>query len=522
MIDRLRAHGVDHVFGIPGTHNLPFYRELEGSGIRHVTCRHEQGLGYAADGYARSTGRPGVCLTTTGPALLNVASAAATAHADSIPMLILSPGLPAGIEGRDAGFLHQGRPQVDVMRALLGNSHRATGAADAAAAVDEAMASFACARPRPRHIEVPLDVLDSSEEVGPPAQLPARPATDSGAADAAAGLLHDAGDAVIVLGGGSVGCQDVATRLAERLRAPVVTTANGKGVVDEANPLSLGSTLALPTSQEVLRDAEVVLAVGTELGQSDLGAVEEALELRGRLIRIDIDPEQLHKNAAAALPINASAEAALEAIHSRLPEDDGRDRGGAQADALRTRLAAEAQPKGGEYADLIDRLGDSLEPDSVLAGDSTKACYYGVLPRLKLSGPRRFLYPAGYATLGYALPAAVGAKLAEPSRQVVALLGDGGIMFTLAELATAVEQALPIAVLIVNDEGYGEIRDEMREKGQEQIGVNLRAPDFLAVAAGFGAAAHRLRDLDELPPLIRDAARTSVPTVIEIPQAVLS
>jgi acetolactate synthase-1/2/3 large subunit len=501
VVRALRAHGVELVFGIPGTHTLPIHRHLGACGIRHVTPRHEQGGGYAADGYARVSGRPGVVVATSGPGVINAATAAATAYADSVPMLVLSPAMPTGVQGRDTGYLHEGKDQGAAMDALVAWSRRAGSPAEAAAAIDAAFAHFAAGRPRPVHVEVPVDVLAASEPVvAADTRAPVLAAPDAGRA---AELLAAAERPALVLGGGARG----AAREAAALGIPVITTVNGKGIVDERSPLSLGASIRLRAAQEWLAGRDVVLAVGTELGESDLWGPMP--ELRGRLIRVDVDAGQLDKNASADVAVLGDAADVLGALPARSPDED--------LAPVRAAIREEALADGEPWLDLTAALDEVLGEDGILAGDSTQAAYYGAVHLLPMGPRRRFVYPTGYATLGYAVPAAIGAKLAAPDRPVVALVGDGGLLFTVAELATAAELGIPLPVVVPNNGGYGEIRDQMIDEGIDPVGVDLRVPDLPLLGRAFGGEGLRVDDPAALAPALREALERPGPTVIEIP-----
>jgi 5-guanidino-2-oxopentanoate decarboxylase len=512
VVRSLAAHGVELVFGIPGTHTLPIHRHLSAAGIRHVTPRHEQGGGYAADGYARVSGRPGVVVATSGPGVINAATAAATAYADSVPVLIVSPCMPTDVEGRDTGYLHEGKDQGAAMDALVSWSRRAGSPAEAAAAIDEAFAHFASGRPRPVHVEVPVDVLASTGALT--LGEPAAPVVGTPGVDHAAALLAEAERPALVLGGGARGAGEAALRLG----IPVITTVNGKGIVDERHPLSLGASIRLRAAQRWLADRDVVIAVGTELGESDLwGPVPE---LR-RLVRVDVDPAQLHKNAPADVAILGDARAVLERLPARAARAaTATSRGSIPVEnltAVRAAIREEALADGAPWLDVVGALDDVLGPDGILAGDSTMAAYYGAVHFLPMDAHRRFIYPTGYATLGYAVPAAIGAKLAAPERPVVALVGDGGLLFTVAELATAAELGIALPVVVPNNGGYGEIRNQMLDEGIEPIGVDLRVPDLPLLGRAFGGEGVRAGDREELAAALRAALERPGPTIIEVP-----
>lgn len=514
LIQRLEAHGVGHVFGIPGTHILPLYRELASSSIRHVTPRHEQGAGYAADGYARASGRPGVCVVTTGPGVLNVATAAAQAHSDSIPILVISSGVPKSIDGRDTGFLHEVKDQRGAMARIVARSQLATSPLSAVRAIDRAFADFTAGRPRPVHIDIPLDLLDRSEPLDAPAQMvAARPELDLRLVDLAASMLANARSPALVVGGGAVTAGIPVRALAQALQAPVVTTINGKGVLPEDDPLSLGASLRLDASKRLLRGSDVVLAVGTELAESDLWQTPP-LPLEGKLIRVDLHPAQGQKNASPEVVIVGDAGEVLAAIVTALPRATRKT---PDLSAARQAIRAEALRDGNRFAPLVAALRRALPQDSIIAGDTAQVCYYGIAHFFPVRGPRQFLYPTGLGTLGYGVPAAIGAKVALPHRPVVAVVGDGGLMFTLAELAAAVEQRLSVPIVVVNDGGYGAIRHQMAERGIPAIGVDLHTPDLPALAEAFGARGARAETPDELTPLMRAALERDGPTLIEVP-----
>ena len=520
VVDALVAHGVDTVFGIPGTHNLEIYRHLATSGIRHVSPRHEQGAGYAADGYARTCGRPGVAIVTSGPALLNTAAAIGQAWSDSVPVLVVSPGLPLRHPALGNGLLHEARDQGAAMAAIAAASIRVTSVGEIPLAVAQAFAVMTGGRPRPVHLEIPLDVLLETGETAP-VRLPVRrpAAADPTAVDAAVARLAGAARPVLLVGGGARGAVEQVRRIAEQLGAPTVTTANGKGVLPEAHPLSLGAGLHLPAVRDLVADADAVLAVGTELAPSDLWA--GPLPLDGRLVRVDVDPLGALANATPALALIGDAAATLEALLDGLGgpavPDAGPERAAVErAAGWRARKQDEAGAEGAEWLAVVRQLADALPPDAILAGDSAMVCYYGALANLALQRPSSFLYPTGFGTLGFGLPAAIGAKVAAPDAPVVALLGDGGIMFTLAELATAADLAVALPVVVVDNSGYGEIRNEMTDRDDPVHAVTFRSPDFAAIGRAVGCHGVTLHGPAGLADAVRAALAADRPTVVHL------
>ncbi len=516
LVRALELHGVDTVFGIPGTHNLAVYAALAESPIRSVLTRHEQGAGYAADGYARVSGRPGVVLTTTGPAILNASAAAAQAWSDSVPVLFISPGLPLAHPGRGNGYLHEVKDQQAAMEAVLGYSHRVTSIAEIPAAVAYAFAAMRTGRPRPVHIELPLDLLDASAEVSliEPV-VPAVAAPDATAVDAAVELLGSASRPVLIAGGGARGASVQVKAIAERLGSPVLSTANGKGVFDEHHPLSVGAGLHHPSVAQLLRESDAVLAVGTELAPSDLWM--GPLPIDDRLVRIDIDAASMITNADPRVRVVGAAEVVLEQLLLQLGT---RGQQGAEhadrAAAARGALVADARGEGAPWVDIVAALAEVVDEETVVSGDSTMVCYYGALSGLRVRRPAGFLYPTGMGTLGYGLPAAIGAMLGDTTARVLALVGDGGVMFTLPELASAAALRLALPIVVVDNGGYGEIRNEMDDRGDTVHSVQLGGIDFAAVARAMGCNGQLVEHPADLTGAVEAAWQADRPTVLHI------
>ncbi|MET7511935.1 5-guanidino-2-oxopentanoate decarboxylase [Streptomyces sp. NPDC005480] len=521
LVRALAAHGVSTAFGIPGTHNLEIYRHLAAYGITHVAPRHEQGAGYAADAYARVTGDPGVAITTTGPALLNIAAAVGQAYSDSVPLLVVSPGMPLRHPRQSTGLLHEMRSQTEAMRNVAAFSHRVSSVEEIGAAVARAFSLFRTERPRPAHIEVPLDLLEATEPAGPVRRAPLLTprASDSASLDAASALLAGAVRPGLVLGGGARGAAEQCRALAERLGAPVATTANGKGIVDERHPLALGVSLHSASVQKWLADCDVVLAVGTELAESDLWSAPPALG--GRLIRVDVDPAQMYAGVPADVALVGDAQATVQALKERLAKVPGP----ASADAASRTTAAvlasrndETRARDARWVPYLEAIRSVLAPDAVVTSDSAQCCYYGALPHLPVGPEGRYLHPTGFGTLGYALPAAIGAKTACPERQVVAISGDGGLQFSVQELATAAQLQLPLPVVVFDNGGYGEIRDEMAARGDAPAAVDHARVDLAGLARAFGGRGASAHSPGELAALLTRALATPGPTLITVPE----
>lgn len=517
LVKLLEHYDVDTVFGIPGTHTLELYRGLARSRIRHVQPRHEQGAGFMADGYARASGHPGVCFLIAGPGLLNAATAIAQAYSDSIPMLIISSVAAATATGVPEGQIHELPDQPLTMGSITGFSATAAAPDDIPQLVARGFATFQNGRSRPVHIALPLDVM--AMEAGWPApprspsMVPAAP--DKKSLARAAALLRQATRPIILLGGGGTDQGDAVAAVAERIGAPVITTIAAKGALPDDHPLHVGAVLTTPTGRQMAAEADVVLALGTELAASDTW--EAPLAFTGQLIRIDIDDAALLSHRGAVV-LQADLESTLRQLLQLLPAaDSGSCRNGALdwAAACRSEASRPVSELQRRHQRALSVLRGAIPDDAIITADMAQFAYTANV-YFRCRRPRSYFYPVGLSTLGYALPAAIGAKLAAPERAAVALVGDGGFLFTAAELGTAVELNLPIIVLLWNNDGYGQIRDRMTARNIPPIGVNPRNPDFLALARAFGCRTARPASAGGLKREIRSALHRRVPTVIEI------
>jgi thiamine pyrophosphate-dependent acetolactate synthase large subunit-like protein len=514
------------VFGIPGTHSLELYRSLVHQGLRHVTARSEQGVGYAAEGYARATGRPGVCFVTSGPAVNNIAAPVGTAHADSVPLLVVAPGPPRGLEGADIGELHEMRDQRGHMAGVAELSVRVASPAEASAVVHEVFAAWRRGRQRPVFLEVPLDVLAESwdgEDCGP---LSGDQLSDPDPQDLSSAARHlvTAERPALLVGRGAVGAAAEVAALAEWLSAPVVTTVNGKGVLPEDHPLSVGASVRLGPAQQLLTDSDVVLVVGTGLSDAELWGWKP--DLPRTSIRVDVEPRQLQKNLVPSVGLAGDAARVLAQLLATVQQNAARESsartpGPARAAKARAACAEVAAVEAGAWAELNRELAAALPAGTIVAGDSSQVTYLGTAHFWPATGPVQLLYPTIYATLGYGLPAAIGAKIGHPDSPVIALVGDGAFMFSLNELATAVQERLTIPVVVVNDQGYTEIRDGMLRAGIPPVGVDLHTPDFAALGRAVGGDGVRVTTVPELVTAVRAALDAGGPTVIEVDAAAL-
>ncbi len=485
LVKQLVARGVDTVFGIPGVHTIELYRGLPGSGIRHITPRHEQGAGFMADGYARVSGKPGVAFVITGPGLTNTLTPMAQARADSVPMLVVSGVNTLDSLGKGLGHLHELPNQRALAQSVALVSERVEHADQLAQALDLVFEPFHTGRTGPTHIEIPLDIAgkDSASVVAEPQPAP-KATPDPAGLQKAASLLSSAAAPVILAGGGAKQLGASISRLAETLGAPVVQTVNARGLMHD-HPLGVPASPSLLAVRALIEEADVVLAIGTELGQTDydMYATGKIADMAS-LIRIDTCPEQLTRHAAeVAIPADArlAIPLLLSELNRKTPAKDGADR------AAHTRQAAwdEIGPEMQSATRILEIISAAV-PNALLVGDSAHPIYAGNLYYDHDRPGGWFNAATGYGALGYGIPAAIGAAVADPDAPVICILGDGGAQFSLPELMCAVDENLPITFLVWNNAGYQEIATSMQAVGIEVVGCDPSPPDFEYVAKSCG------------------------------------
>jgi len=520
IVALLAANGIDTVFGIPGVHNLELYRGLASTGLRHILVRHEQNAGFAADGFARASGRPAAAFVISGPGLTNILTSAAQAKTDSVPMLILAstPVEPSLAKGW--GVLHELDDQRLMAAGVVGTARSARSAEDARDHLREAFASFQLGRQRPAYLEVPLDLLAQPTSLRAErfAQVGGGPQPAQAVVEKAVSLLNAARRPMIVAGGGAKSAARQLLELVETLDGYLVTTVAGKGLLPECHPANLGASLQFQTTQQLVAQADVVLAVGTELSETDFYSGAR-LEMTGHLIRIDIDSTRLADHYAADVGIWGDAAASLDALNQSLSPGGGRWRSElGPATTHRSRIEQGFNSVYRTCSRLLSAVRAALPEDGTVFSDMTQVAYLGNYA-FATDRPGTWLHPSGYGTLGYALPAAIGALVAEPRRPVLALAGDFGFQFTSQELATAVELQLSLPIVIWNNSALGQIRDDMVAARIPPTGVIGHNPDFLALARAYGAHAERALGPESLTAAIRSALRRRGPTVLEAVEA---
>jgi len=521
LVRSLVREGVEVVFGLPGVQLMgavdAFYGHRDE--VRWITVRNEQSATYMAYGYARTTGRLGVAMVVPGPGALNAAAGLGTAYAASTPVLLLSGQVETGDLGQRRGALHEVEEQLDVFRPITKACSRVLKVSDIPAAVRSSVCLAQSGRPRPVELEVPWDVLDAEAEVEPlEIEPPSPPELDAAAVRAAARQISAARRPLIWAGGGVVTADASVelTELARHLNAPVMTTHQGKGAIAEDHPLSVGVFYAnFGPARHILPQADVVLAVGSRL----LLPRETPWAFRDdqKLIQIDVDSDEVGRNQ----PIQLGAVGDARSVIAMLLDEVGDGGGSAwrlqELEAIRARVRREVEALAPTQLAIIDALRQELAPDAVVVQGVTNVAYWANLtfPVLR---PRSYVTSSYFASLGYGFPAALGAKVGNPQRQVVALCGDGGFMYGVPELATAVQEGINVVALVFVDNAFGASRrDQQQRFGSRFLGTRLHNPSFARLAEEFGGRGIHVAEPEEVGGALREALACGRPAIIEVP-----
>ncbi len=523
VVRALIDEGIDTVFGIPGAQNLEIYDGLfeYREQIQHIVTRHESGAGFMADGFARASGKVGVSLTIGGPGLTNNSTPLGQAFSDSSPLLVISTQSQTDDIDRDIGAHHQMLDQLGHTSGITAWNRRILDPAEVPRAIHDALDHMRTQRPRPVHIEIPADILTTAADMTFSGRLWSEPyAASDDEIERAVTMLAGARRPLLWIGGGASGAGQI-VELAESLQSAVVMTGAGKGIVPEDHPLSLGSNLRSEKMAAFIAAADAVLILGSQLAAQETGGGQ--LEFPEHTIRVDVDDFAHDSLYEPQLKIRSDAANFVDRIFPRIREKLAAAGGITKThyceeiSHLKSRLDAE-EGLGGEGArDIIGALRSVLPPQGLLACDMT-ILGYRATTAYPCALPRTFLFPRGFGTLGWALPAAIGARFAMPDRPVVSVCGDGGFLFTAQELATAAMHGLSIVVLVLNNDSYGMVRrfQKMRYGDERVIATDLRNPDFVKFAESFGVYARRLRDTSEVPSALAESLDAGGPTLLEL------
>jgi 5-guanidino-2-oxopentanoate decarboxylase len=512
----LASRGVRHVFGIPGVHNIELYRGLDEAGLVHVLARHEQGAGFMADGYARASGTPGVAFVISGPGVTNIMTPMGQAYSDSVPMLVLSSCLDPEDVGVGKGKLHEMKDQEGAAETVCDWSKTAFDAAGAYHLIDKALQEMEQLRPRPKHIQIPIRTLGAPAAAPPPEQA-CLPVLGTPDVTRVAAALSAATHPLFVFGGGAAKAANAAREVVQKSGAACFMTYAGRGVIAPDYPLSFGASLARPGSAQILARADLVIAVGTSLAEVDLW--RDTLGHAAPLVRVDIDAEVLSDQQCAEMTLRCDAAAFLETLALTLPHDPTAPKQtlwqAKEVSQSRATWRTEIEADRPGIIAVCDTVRAALPAECHIFSDMTQFAY--VAKEIwDMPAPAHWHHPFGFGTLGYALPAAIGGKVALGETPVIAIAGDYGFQYTLQELGTAVELGLSLPIIVWDNAGLGEIAASMTAAQIAPVAVTAHNPDFLLLAAAYGAKGVQPDTLEELKAAIVTALAHPGPTIIRV------
>lgn len=520
IAEALLANDVDTVFGLPGAQMYPLFDALQRRSDRIATigARHEQACGYMAFGYARSTGRPGVFAVVPGPGVLNTAAALCTGLGCNAPMLCITGQVPTQFLGRGRGHLHELPDQLGTLRTLVKWTARIERPANAPAIIEEAFRQMLSGRPGPVAVEMAWDTMALSEWV--PAATRARPMPapppSPPAIEEAARLLAAAKRPMIMVGSGAQHAAASIQALAEALDAPVAAFRGGRGIMPEDHPLGISSYAA----SLLWPETDLLLGIGTRLEMpamrwTGMMTLVEEIGPPQQLIRVDIDPAEMRR-LRPHLGIVADSRDAAAALLAALGAGTGG--GSERIDALaRVKAKATADIKAVQpHVDHLQAIRRALPRDGILVEELCQAGFasYFAYPVL---APYTYISPGFQGTLGCGYMTALGVKTAHPDKPVVSIIGDGGLLFGIGELATAVQFGIGVVTILFNNGAYGNVlRDQQTGFGGRLIGSELRNPDFQQLAASFGVSVYRVTTSGDLEGVLRVALSKDRPALIEV------
>jgi acetolactate synthase-1/2/3 large subunit len=514
IVKSLLSHGVDTIFGLPGVQNDYFYNALydEGDKIRVIHPRHEQGAAYMALGYALSSERVGVYNVVPGPGVLNTTAALSTAYARNARVLCLTGQLLSTFIGRGVGLLHEIPDQLGIMQRLTKWAARIQAPAEAPELIAEAFKQMGSGRSRPVGLECAMDVLSAKAEVDlTPIKPEIRcPAVDTEAIDQAAKLLGQSKNPMIFIGSGAVDAGEEIRQLAEALQAPIIASYTAPGIVSSRHYLSH----PLPTGHGLWEKADVVLAVGTRL---QMPQMNWGLDPDIKIIRIDIDPQEHKRFAPPEVSLVAHSRDALQALipavenYNTVRPSRKEEMMGLKADLARQLASIEPQ------VTFLKVIREELPDDGIFVDEVTQVGYVSRIA-MPFYQPRTFITTGYQGTLGYGFATALGVKVANPDKPVISIAGDGGFMFNVQELATAVQHQIGTVTIIFNDGAYGNVRRMQKlNYGNRLIASELKNPNFVKLAESFGAQGFRAETPEELRVAIRRGFEAKGPTIVEVP-----
>jgi len=507
VIQQLRSEGVEVVFGLPGVQIMHIYDGFFTTPeVRVITTRHEQSTAYMADGYARSTGKIGVCLVVPGPGAYNAGAAMATAYAASSPVLMISGQIDSSLIGTGRGALHEVHDQLEFMAPVTKWTDRISRAEDIPAGIHEAIRQLKTGRPRPVELEIPPDILatEASIETIEPEEYQ-RAAVQDDVLRSALERLSTAKKPLIWAGGG--------------VNLPVVLTREGKGVLPDTHPqmMMMGAGDQGP-GPELMPQADVILAVGTRFNIPDTAEWKPRADQT--VIHMDVDEEEFRNNITPTIGVIADAKEGLgqmaRGLRGRSMQSSWDKESLAEVKSRHAEMMRERTPEFSQAYGVWEEVRKELPEETIVIGGVTGGAQFGGSAFATLR-PRTLISSSYMGTLGYGFPTALGAKVGNPDTPVLALVGDGGFMYAIGELATAVQNKINLVTVVFNNHRYGASNDDQRSRFKGNvIGTELHNPDFVPLAESFGAKGIKVTELEQFPAAVREAVAANSPVLIDV------
>ena len=524
LVDLLEQYGVDTVFGIPGTHSIELYRGLENSTIRHILPRHEQGGGFMADGYARATGKPGVCFVITGPGVTNITTPMGEAYMDSVPMLVISPVNNPDASKYNRGRLHEITDQAAVTEPITTFSATVNHADQIPELIAKAFTIFTSEQPRPVHISIPLEIMP--QQINQPwkaVSLPKPSQASKQQLQQAIAMINQAESPLIIAGGGCRFCSEEVTALAEKTGISVTTTVAGRGVIPASHELAVGAQLRADAVKQLAKDSDLVILLGTELAQTDHWDDDLPSQLTLNQIRVNLNSGSLLAGEKT-LAINADVGSVVNQLIS-LVDQAGKEKYQQALDRInkvKNALINDLTQKEQGHMKVMETVMPLLPENCTIVSDMTQLAYTSI-DFIPLEKPNSWFHPTGYGTLGYALPAGMGVAIAKPDQPVLVMVGDAGLQYTMQEMTLTAELDLNIVVLLWNNDALSQIRDDMVDANIDPLAVTQTNPDFIKLSEACGWNAITTDSLDDLRDQLAVAFSSSIgPMLIQLNENELS
>lgn len=524
VVNTLAKKNVKHVFGIAGVHNIDFFDVLlDHPEIKLIVPRHEQGAVFMADGYSRAGGGIGVAFVITGPGVTNSLTGIAQAYSDSSSVALIATEINEDFIGQERGFIHELRDQIGMVKNIVKHSVRICSDTEVKKTVSRILSNAIVGRKRPIYIEIPFDSLSRNakidhskitEETGNP-----NVKIDMNDIHEVVSLIEQAKRPLIYIGGGvqSEETSKLLKLLAEKMGAPVISTVKGKGAISGKHPLYIGVSWAKEIMEsEIMKDADLVLALGTRLSARLKYGNYGSFKMPDNLIHVDIDTAVIGQNFKTEIGINADVNDVLPLLIEQIKIEEKKILlGFKRAEQFKERLENTILNKDPVIIQSLLDLRNVLPEDSIIVGDNS---LYGIWAAryFPVYRPRSFLFPMGYGTLGFGLPAAIGAKIAQPDKTVISISGDGGFMFSLQELSVAIEQNINLSVIIINDNKYGSVYYNQKNKFGRVSGTELINPDFKLLANSFGCNYYFVQNPAEIKKTVKHSISNIGVNIIEV------